>query len=69
VHWKQGLGVHEVAERHVQIASGLGRFDTVVDGLITDGVLTPVPGSAFGEDAAVGPVSVALDPAARFAYY
>ena len=32
------------------------------------GSLTPVPGSPFGEDAAVGPVSVAVDPTAKFAY-
>ncbi len=34
----------------------------------SNGALTPVPGSPFGEDAAVGPVSVALDPSAKFAY-
>ena len=34
----------------------------------SNGALTPVPGSPFGEDAAVGPVSVAVDPTAKFAY-
>src|ERR1700730_17811745 len=28
----------------------------------SNGALTPVPGSPFGEDAAVGPVSVAVTP-------
>src|ERR1700722_10616469 len=34
----------------------------------SNGALTPVPGSPFGEGAAVAPVSVALDPTAKFAY-
>jgi 6-phosphogluconolactonase len=34
----------------------------------SNGALTPVAGSPFGEDAAVGPVSVAVDPMAKFAY-
>jgi DNA-binding beta-propeller fold protein YncE len=34
----------------------------------SNGALTPVLGSPFGEDAAVGPVSVAVDPTAKFAY-
>jgi DNA-binding beta-propeller fold protein YncE len=34
----------------------------------TNGALTPVPGSPFGEDAAVGQVSVAVDPMIKFAY-
>jgi hypothetical protein len=34
----------------------------------SNGALTPVAGSPFGEDAAVGPVSVAVDPTAKFAY-
>jgi DNA-binding beta-propeller fold protein YncE len=33
----------------------------------SDGTLTPLPGP-FGEDAAVGPISVAVDSAAKFAY-
>jgi hypothetical protein len=33
-----------------------------------DGALTPDPGSSFGEDAAVGPISVAVYSAAKFAY-
>ena len=32
------------------------------------GALVPVPGSSFGEDASVGPISVAIDSAAKFAY-
>jgi len=34
----------------------------------SNGTLTPVPGSPFGEDRAVGPVSVAVDSKAKFAY-
>ena len=34
----------------------------------SNGALTPVPGSPFGEDAAVGPVSVTVDSTAKFAY-
>ena len=34
----------------------------------SNGTLTPVPGSPFGEDPAVGPVSVAVDSKAKFAY-
>ena len=34
----------------------------------SDGSLLSLPESAFGEDAAVGPISVAIDPAGKFAY-
>jgi hypothetical protein len=34
----------------------------------SNGALTPVPGSSFGEDAAVGPNSIAVDSAAKFAF-
>src|SRR3984957_13453286 len=34
----------------------------------SNGALTPVPGSPFGQGAAVGPVSVTVDSTAKFAY-